>query len=514
MNTQEPELPLLRGSKLPSEGIKSTLSINRALGFPGYRFASFELLAGAIAYLLGIPAMDIMYKALPPLWAVTSVFCTFLLAQELMPKRWLLLGAIALVLVVILGETHRAPSNFVFVRMFQGKAVYLSVVVPAIFYLTARYFSARGTLADLFLLGCTQITGIGMTGFGMLAAPMAGVGALICNIPILERGRRIKLLGLLVTLAIPIFYLIAAGIFPEVLRSLIAVAFNWEWGSSLPPSEGAFQVWKSVFGPSQQYLVAILLLAGPVLAPDAVIRRRLAIPPLLLFAIYLNPWLADFISSYVTTPDVYWRVVWTFPVLIFLSASVCIIIDWLAQRQGRCFSPAILAATVVGFLVLSLPFHTLRPQNSGLQWDFAGRKIPINDYLVAKKAIHVNGKKGRLLAPDEISGVVSRFEEHPKLVSVRESYLWRTRAFGMEEYLARSALHRFVSGSPEKDTEISSRALNSLKVATIVMAQKNENEDIIRFLLSEDYRRVVMTNNYSIWSRCVSGPDSPRMIGQ
>jgi hypothetical protein len=491
------------------------------LGFPSYRFASFELLAGAIAYLLGIPAMDIMYKALPPLWAVTSVFCTFLLAQELMPKRWLLLGAIALLLVVILGETHRAPANFVFVRMFQGKAVYLSVVVPAIFYLTARYFSARGTLADLFLLGCTQITGIGMTGFGMLAAPMAGVGALISNACILERGRRIKLWGVLVTLASPIPYLIAAGIFPEVLRSFIAVAFNWVWGLSLPPSEAAFQVWKSVFGASQQYLVAILLLAGPVLAQDAVIRRRLAIPPLLLFAIYLNPWLADFICIY--APDLYWRVVWTFPVLVFLSASVCVIIDWLAQTQGQRFSPAILAATVVGLIVLSLPFHTLRSQNSGLQWDFAGRKIPINDYLVAEKAIHVNGKKGRLLAPDEISGVISRFEEHPKLVSVRGMYLdSRAEAFGREEYLERSALHRFVSGSPEKDTEISSRALNSLKVATIVMAQKNENEDIIRFLLSEDYRRVVMTNNYSIWSRCVSGPDSPqpesrdspRMIGQ
>jgi hypothetical protein len=486
-----PSEPLLALDPMHGEGTPMMQS-------PAYQFASFELMAGAIAYLLGIPAMDIMYKALPPLWAVTSVFCVFLMAQEMMPKRWLLLGATALVLIVILGETHRACANFVFVRMFQGKAVYLSVIVPAIFYLTSRYLSARGTWGDLFLLGCTQIAGIGMTGFGIVAAPMAAITALITNIPIPGQVAKRKQWSVLILFAISVPYVIA-----------IAVACYWGYFS--PAEEEPYQVWRTVFGPHQQYLVAILLLAGPVLAHDTVLRRRLAIPPFLLFAVFLNPWLADYVSSYVTSPAVYWRVVWSFPVLIYLAASVCLLIDRVFRRHGRSLSSAILGATVIGLLGLSLPFHTLRHQNSGLQWNFAKKKIPVDDYQAAEKAIRVNGKEGRLLAPEEISGVVSRFEEHPKLVCVREMYL-RSLAgsFGVEKYKAeynnRILLFRFVSGFPVEDTENLSNAIDWLNVTTIVMAKKHEREDVTRFLFSQRYKRAGTTYNYSIWKKRAAGP--------
>ena len=42
MNTREPELPLLRGSKLPSEGIKSTLNFNRAFSITPISIITFE----------------------------------------------------------------------------------------------------------------------------------------------------------------------------------------------------------------------------------------------------------------------------------------------------------------------------------------------------------------------------------------------------------------------------------------------------------------------------------------
>lgn len=464
---------------------------NLPLIFPSYRFASYELLAGALAYLLGIPAMDVMYRILPPLWAVISVFCIFLMAQEMMPKRWLMLGVITLLLMAVLGESHRAPANFMFVRMFQGKAVYLAAVLPAIFYLTARYLSNRGTQADLFLLGCAQLTAIGLSNFGMLAAPMAGLGALISNLPAMDKVVRKKPWGVLATLAIPLPY-------------LIAVATDSGWSSSLVKfqSESATQVWKSVFGTNQQYLVAILLLAGPVLARDPVIRRRLAIPPLLLFAIYLNPWLSDFISKNVTTPPVYWRVVWSFPILIFAAASVCIVIDRLIEGKERRFFLAILSVVIIGLFAFSLPSNTFRSKNIGTMQVFAGAKIPVNYYAVAEKAIQVSGNIHSLLAPDEISGVISRFEAHPKLVSVRGIYLdLLAPALGSEGYRQRGVLHAFVSGFSENNRENIRAALTSLEVTTIVMPQPNESESIIMFLKAENYEMVEAINGYTIWNK-------------
>lgn len=459
--------------------------------FPSYRFASYELLAGAVAHLFGIPAMDVVYRLFPPLWAVASVFSIFLLAREYMPQRWILLGIVTFLLIVVLGESHRAPANMMFVRMFQGKAVYLSVIVPAIFYLTARYFSSRGTSVDLFLLGCSLVTAIGLSNFGMLAAPVAGVGALISNTPLIAKASRKKIWGILVTLAIPLPY-------------LVSVAVDSSWGSSMVQfeNESASQVWTSVFGKYQQYFVGILLLIGPVLARDTTTRWRLAVPPLLLFALYLNPWLSNFISQNITTPPVYWRVVWSFPVLIFAAASICILIDRLTERTERRLFLTILSAIVVGLYILSLPFNTLRARNIGLTQGFASRKVDANDYAVAEKSIQINGYSHRLLAPDHIAGLISRFELHPKLVSVRGLYLdILAPAFGPLVYRQRRILRDFVSGTFEHDKENIREMLVSLDVSTVVISGKNVNNYTIYILGAENFHIIEKINGYLIWKK-------------
>jgi hypothetical protein len=238
------------------------------------------------------------------------------------------------------------------------------------------------------------------------------------------------------------------------------------------------------------------------LAGDALTRNRLAIPPLLLFAIYLNPYLSDFISRNITTPPVYWRVVWSFPILIWAAASACVILDRLLEGQKPRLSVAFLSAIVFGLLGLALPFHTLRSDSIGFDFDFAGRKVPAHHYAVAESAIRVNGHGDRLLAPDEISGIVSRFEEHPKLVSVRSLYIdLLAPALGKEAYQERRALHGFVSSSPSKDIETTRVALNSLRVATVVIPETKENEASVQLLKAERFRRIESLNGYVIWSR-------------
>lgn len=466
------------------------------LAFPSYRFASFELLSAAIAYLCGITAMDVIYKLLPPLWAVMSVFSIFLLAQRLMPKRWLLLGIITLAFTILLGEAHRGPANMMFVRLFQGKAVYYSIVLPAIYYLTIRYLSKEGTQKDLFLLGCSQFSAIGLSNFGMLAAPMAGFSALLSNAPIaMNGGNNKKLLGIILTLAIPLPY-------------LIAVAIDSKWGTSITnyQEEEPFDVWRSVFGWRQQYLVASLLLIGPVLARDSMTRWRLAVPPIILFAIYLNPWLSRFISHNITSPPVYWRVTWSFPALIFLATSCCILMEQLTEKNAQRHIPFAMALLVMAGIILSMPFHTLRTDNIGLIEGFAEKKVSTQDYRVAERALQINGGDHRLLAPDKIAGILSRFEKHPKLVNVREIYLAPfASAFGSEGYRQRLILHDFVSGTKKNDEPLIHASLISLDVSTIVLPKpKDATHDVADFLGLEGYRSIDTINGYSIWHKASS----------
>jgi hypothetical protein len=482
-SSSNPESSLLNADPMLGEN-------DLPLLFPSYRFSSFELLSGALGYLLSVPAMDAYYIYQLPLWIIASIAANFLLTRELIPKHWLMAGVIALFLILLLGETHRSPANFSFARIFQGKAVFLSVVVPSIYYLTARFFSIRGSNSDLFLLSCCQVASIGLSNFGMLAAPMAGLGAVISNIPLALKGERRRLYAALAVLFIPLPYLIDTA-----LQSIDSPVFNFG-------TESAENVWVSVFGHHQQYLIGILLLAGPVLAKDTITRWRLAVPPLLLLAIYLNPWLSDFISKHLTTPPVYWRVVWSFPILVFAAVSLCMIMTGALERiSPKLFSVSLFVMTL-SLTIYSLPLNTIRPENIGRIEGFATWKIPKLDLLVAQKSIDLVTDGGRLLAPDEIAGVVSRFDRHPQLVSTRGLYLDLLRpSIGVDSYEKRRVLYDFVIGSVESSDQFVREALLALDVSVIVVSLSNETPQIIRILESNKYTRREVSHGYVFWKK-------------
>lgn len=459
------------------------------LVFPSYRFASFEVLSGAAGHLFSVPAIDFYYIFFLPLWMTVSVLANFLLAKEITPKHWVLTGCLAIALILLLGEMHRSPANFSFGRIFQGKAVFLSALVPAIFYLTARYCSGRGTKADLFLLGCCQVSSIGLTNFGMLMGPVVGFTALMSNILLVRNGNSRKFLYALGVLLIPLPYLInvaltAKGYFTEVAET--------------DPASG---VWLSVFGKHQQYLVGFLLLAGPVLAKDTITRWRLAVPALLLFAVYLNPFLSDFISRHITTPLVYWRVVWALPILIFAGIALGMIVAELFEQRLSLLVRLPLFLIVVLLGIYSLPFNTLRKENIGEITSFAKWKLSADELAVVKATMSLSDE-GRVLAPDEIAGIISRFENHSRLISTRRMYLDMERlAFGEAEYASRYALNGFVTNNAPQDLAKVRVALHELDVSVVVLKDSMESQDRRDLLLAEQYKLLNVVSGYHIWAR-------------
>lgn len=480
-SASNPEHSLLAGDPMLGEA-------GLPLLFPSYRFASFELLSGALAYVFSVPSMDFYYIYLLPVWVIASIAANFLLAKALMPRSWVLVGVITVGLLLLLGEMHRSTANFSYVRIFQGKAVFLSFIVPAIFYLTARFFSGKGTHKDLILLACCQLTAIGLSNFGMLAAPMAGFSALVSNLPLALKGERRKLYYGMASLLIPLPYLINV-----VLQAKGSPVLDFGM-------ETAENVWITVFGPHQQYLVGILLLAGPVLAKDTVTKWRLAVPPLMLFGFYLNPWLADFISKYLTTPPVYWRVVWSFPLMTFSAVSLyMIVVEFVEQKRYRWLITS-LSALVFGLAVYSLPYNTLRPDNIGRVESFASWKVPASDLSVAQKAMTLKLDDGAILAQDEIAGVISRFEHHPQLLMTRALYLYLLRpATGEEEYAKRLMLYNFITGKIEGNGEQVRPIFRSANVALVIINVAHETSLAIDILSAEGYTKLDVVNGYSFW---------------
>ncbi|MDH5670023.1 MAG: DUF6077 domain-containing protein, partial [Nitrospira sp.] len=462
-------------SSTPAEALKRgdpmLGEIGLSLILPSYRFVSFELLSGAGGYLFSVPAMDFYYVYFLPVWVAASVVAIFLLTSEFIPRYWVMTGCLAIVLTLLLGEMHRSPANFAFVRLFQGKAVFLSALVPAMFYLTARFTSDRGTKADLLLLGCCQISAVGLTHFGMLMGPIAGFSALISNALVCRGENSRKFVYALAVLFLPLPY-------------LLSIAAESAGSSILElKSESAADVWLSVFGSHQQFLMGMLLLAGPALAKDSITRWRLAIPPLILYAVLLNPVLSECISKYVTTTPVYWRVVWSFPIVIFAAISLCLIIVRIMERGANRYVQAFVCVVVCFAVVYALPFHTLTKDNVERMDRFAEWKISQDHLRVSEVAMELVRNDGRLLAPDEVAGVVSRFENHPRLVSTRGFYLPMMKSsFSPNEYEARTALYRFVIGKATEDSHVVRDALRGLNVAVIVLNRTVESTGHLEML--------------------------------
>ncbi|KTD58727.1 hypothetical protein Lsai_1334 [Legionella sainthelensi] len=458
------------------------------LPFPSCRFSSFELISGAIAYLFSVPAMDPYYIYLLPVWLMVVLAATFLLTKEIIPQRWILAGVIAFLFTLLLGEMHRGPANFSFVRIFQGKAVFLSAIVPLIFYFTAKFLSKRGTLMDLFLLGCCQMTSIGLSHFGTLMAPIAGFGALFSNVPLIISNWKKACLAFAMLL-IPAPYLIYI-----MLQSKNSPLLNF-------PLESSTQVWSSVMGIHQQYLIGLLLIIGPILAKNSLMRWRLAIPIFLFFFIYLNPYLSEFISKYVTTPAVYWRISWSFPILIFSAISYALVIDNILEKKPLRHFYVSLWFFIFGLILYSLPYNTLREKNIGPFEGFAVWKVPSNTLGIAMEIITIIGDNGTsLLAPDEIAGVVSRFEKHPRLVNVRGMYLDILKpSFSSEEYSRRIALYNLTLGTISEEERFIEESLKQLNVSIVIIAVDNESSEIVHLLHTAHYKRIKVKSNYAFW---------------
>jgi hypothetical protein len=464
---------------------------NWPLIFPSYRFTSYELLMAVIAHVLGIRAMDVAYRVLPPLAAGFVVVSTCFLARELSPKRWLAIGLVTLLLGLILGECHRGAANFMFIRLFQGKAVYLSALLPLLYALVFRYARGNQSPRDILLLGCTEVAAIGISNFAMLAAPMAAGTAVFAVLVALPRSAYRRMLPLVLVLLIPLPYLVYVAIFSS----------GTQVGGQV---ESAETVWRTVFGPQQQYLVALLLLIGPAFAKDTRERIWLCAPPFLLLAIFLNPFLSGFISRYVTMAPVYWRVTWCLPVLTYLAWSLCLVFDRVIGHFTIRHPTAWLAPLLVLLLFASARFNVLRPTNS-VEWHFAGWKVPSPELTVAQAVNRLAPANTSVAAPEAVSSIMALFEQHPRLVSVRDSYLdMLAPSIGPTGYRARKRILDFVSGRGQADAKNLSSALAQLDTSVMVLPADATSLASRRATLAEnDFFLVETSGDWTIWLRRV-----------
>lgn len=461
---------------------------------PFYRLDSYDVLIGLLARLSGVDHHVIAYLVLPPMFAVLSVLAWACLLRRIVPDRWPTVLAALFLVVLALGEASRAYGNFAFVRLFQGKAILVTCIVPVIAG-SALSFARSGGVRHWLLLFAAQAAAVGIAATALFVAPAAALLGLAGGWSADATGSRRFALGVLAST-----YVFGAA------WAMTSATHGGQDFVTANPVLAVPRMLDDTWGWwSTRVLLVALLAAWAFVLNPARARYLSAGAFFFLFAV-LNPYTCRFVADHFVGVYTYWRLTWALPLPLFLA----IVLDGVAGRALHA-RPKVLAAcacVVLAGLVMAFGwrFGTLRSANA-VTLGIPHLKVYPVEYRVARDVAEEVPEDGVVLAPDLVAFWLPTFVVHPQLLGVRDLYL--TRNFARPEAERRWALMQYVGGEARSadSAALFADALRQYRLAAVVIKHSAPWRQEIDGVLQSQAWRPLSHGSYDTW---VSAPDPPR----
>ncbi|QKG18550.1 DUF6077 domain-containing protein [Actinomadura verrucosospora] len=297
--------------------------------------SSIEVLAGALARIAGVPAASFVYFVLLPVVTFIAVLAAWRLCRAWAPRRAVACFAVAAVYLLWSGLGPASLGSFHLLRMWQGKAVMVSALIPLLYVHLTRW-AERRRRGDLVMLAACGVAATGLTSSAAFVLPLAAGAAAV---PLIASGRVRTGLAACVAPAYPV----AAGLVVALRHHDTSVTgfvgdasddFRWVLLYSVPGVLAGCALWLAPW--TARRGVPALIGAG-----IAAVITLLLLPGVLHLA-------ADATGA----GQVLWRTMWIVPapVLIGLLATVRIPLPTGARSGG---------AAALGVLAASLPAAAL-----------------------------------------------------------------------------------------------------------------------------------------------------------
>lgn len=468
---------------------------NLPLHLPVYRVHSFELWQGAVSFLTGIPAIYCFHLLTTAVAAFLVPCALAVFYRVLLPHRWLWAVAATLLVLVSVGGPHRWHGNFSLVRIWQGKSVFLFVLLPLIYAYAMRFALAPGRRA-WWRLAAAQVAAIGSTSSALWLAPLSSGIALLAALPLTWRALRTLIPGLLSSA-----YVFGAGL---AIWIQMSSSVRWGTGSAKEAVLPLAKAFETVLGEPALVTFSVgTLLAAWTLYRGGLSRRFLLLTPLLVALFLWAPGTAPWIRGHVTGPA-YWRSFWALP-LPFLMALVLVApLAWRPRGRRLPGRLATLAAAVL-FAVLVPRYPGWSPENQ-VRLGWPGLKVPQPEYAVAKALLAAAGSGARVVAPPEVSTWMTTFHHPAFPVQVRVYLRDNERWLGRKEVRRRERMSWYAAGGRNRVTRAAFQQglrLYGLRAACLRrMGPKAE-----ALLAAAGFRRTLELEGYEIW--VATSPPSP-----
>jgi hypothetical protein len=443
-----------------------------------------------LAYWFGVQPIFLAHAIIPTLLAMLVPIAWATLMRILAPKHWLAATVLALV-VLSLPADFRGFGNFAFVRLFQGKAVFVSIGIPLL-YAFAWQFEQTGWVRDWVKLVACTVASVGLSPSAIFVVPVALLMAALGG---WRRGSGKRA----VLTFVPAIYPLACGVWVSSGFGRLGSVF-----AHLPArAEIAATM---VFGAHAQYFIFFALLSTPFLQRNTRLRWYLTVMVLLYFLGPLDPFTFKLLAK-LATRDAVWRVLWCMPVAGIAATAFVSAVREAGDKWGRT-GTATAGLALAGALAYLLPYSSLASSN-GVSYSLKPLKVVESDYETAREAIADAPPGAAILAPENVAVWVPTFVNRRPLVSVREIYDGEMGVhMPAAEASERRELRELVSGrefSPEHREQLLD-SLPRYSVGLIVVTAP-VSDDLAAALSRHGYSHIRSPSGYALFR--VTQPESP-----
>ncbi|KAB2351557.1 DUF6077 domain-containing protein [Actinomadura rudentiformis] len=434
--------------------------------------SSIEVLVGALARELGVPAASLLWYVVLPVVVFLAVWALWRLVREWAPRRLLACFAVAVVYLVWSGESAGSLGAFHLLRMWQGKAMFVSALIPLLYVYLTRWAERRSPAA----LGLAAAAGVAATGLSSTAALLVPLVVAAVAAPLIITGR--VRAGLAATAALA--YPVGAGLLVTLTHSGSAMVEGHADGAAGSYSKVLLAGVLGVIGGCALWL-------GPWLA-------RPGVPALItggvaaVTTVLLVNGLLEFMGSATGAGPVMWRTMWVVPapVLVGLLATVALPRALAHAKASRWFALAPAGLVSIALVVGGLPLWT--PDAGTLVEDRPSWKAVPKELRTSRMVVNAAKERGGgvVLMPQRYMRTVPMFAIKVNAVSPNSHHLHilgASRSFTNDRRL----LHELVQSprGPKPDAGAVRDALHRVEVT--VACAYHTDQAALRLIAAAGY---------------------------
>ena len=457
-----------------------------------YRLSNYDVLVAALARLTGVDHLVIAYLGLPSLFAAFSVLGWAYLLRRIVPARWPWVLLILFLVVLALGEVHRDYGNFAFVRLFQGKSILVTGMVPVVAGSALRFARYGGTRHWL-LLFAAEVAALGVSASALFVAPAAAALGLAGGWSMNAASSRRFALGMLAST-----YVFGAG------WAMASVTHGGQALVSSSPMPGVLPILDDTWGGWSTRLLLVALLAAWAFVREPQRARYLSAGAFFFLLAVLDPYTVRIVADHFVGVRTYWRLTWALPLPLFLAVLLDGVIERVLQMRSKVLATCACAALAGLAIAFGWRFGTLRDAN-GVTLGPPEPKVAPVEYQVATILDRDVSEKRVVLAPESVSIWLPGFVVHPELLGVRSLYL--TRAFSLQDAAQRDSLMRYVAGEyrPPNSAAWFADALRRYGLTAVVFAHSAPWRGEMEGVLVHRGWRPLARGAYDLWVKTGRG---------